>query len=63
MAEKKIAITGTISPELREAVENYRWDNRMSLSDVVTQALGEWADKRGVSVEKAEPEPETKAKK
>lgn len=61
MAEKKIAITGTVTPALREAVEEYRWANRMSLSDVVTEALTEWSSARGLNTDGSEPE--TKAKK
>ena len=47
---KKVAITGTVTPALREAVEDYRWSNRMSLSDVVTEAIETWASAKGVTV-------------
>lgn len=47
---KKVAITGTVTPALREAVEDYRWSHRMSLSDVVTEAIETWARAKGVTV-------------
>lgn len=53
----KTAITGTIRPELREAVEDYRWSHRMSVSDVVGQALEVWAEAKGVKVPEPAAEP------
>ena len=53
---KKVAITGTVTPALREAVEDYRWSHRMSLSDVVTEAIETWARDKGVTVPAEVPE-------
>ena len=62
----KVAITGTISPDMREAIEEYRWSHRMSLSDVVVSALRLWAKENGVNLpdEATEkPQEKTPAKK
>ena len=42
-------ITGTIPAWLREAVEDYRWENRLTVSEVVRDAFEVWAQTRGVS--------------
>ena len=44
---KRINVSGTVTPELHEFLENHRWANRMSKSDVINQALVEWGERHG----------------
>ena len=41
-----VTISGAVSAVISEAVESYRWANRMSRADVVKEALSEWCDAR-----------------
>ena len=41
-----VTISGGVSAVVSEAVESYRWANRMSRADVVKEALTEWCDAR-----------------
>jgi Arc/MetJ-type ribon-helix-helix transcriptional regulator len=41
-----VTISGAVPALISEAVEGYRWQNRMSRADVVKEALTEWADAR-----------------
>lgn len=41
-----VTISGGVPALVSEAVECYRWSNRMSRADVVKQALTEWCDTR-----------------
>ena len=41
-----VTISGGVSAVISEAVESYRWANRMSRADVVKEALTEWFDAR-----------------
>jgi len=41
-------ISGAVPAVVSEAVEGYRWSNRMSRADVVKEALTEWADARSL---------------
>lgn len=41
-----VTISGAVSAVVSEAVESYRWANRMSRADVVKEALTEWCDAR-----------------
>lgn len=55
MAAKKNAIalvpvTGSVTPELRAAIEDVRWDRRQTVSDIVREALEEWAVNHDVKV-------------
>ena len=43
-----VTISGAVPALVSEAVEGYRWENRMSRADVVKQALTEWADNRSL---------------
>lgn len=47
---RKVTLAGNVPEALREAVETYRWDPkvRKSVSDVVEEALTEWAQKRNL---------------
>ena len=37
-----VTISGAVPALVSEAVEGYRWQNRMSRADVVKEALTEW---------------------
>jgi len=50
---KGVVIAGTVSPEMKDAVEEFRWPNRMTVADVVVAAVTEYLETRGVKV--AEP--------
>lgn len=55
-------VTGAVTPELREALEEYRWKNRKTVSEVVRGALETWAKGEGIwSDEKPEGESEDTA--
>lgn len=43
-------LTGGVTPGTREAVESYRWQNRMTVSQVVRQAVEEWCAKRDLKI-------------
>lgn len=43
--DKRVTVSGTVTPGLHEAIEAYRWPNRMSRSDVVNAALIEYGEK------------------
>lgn len=45
--DKRVNVSGTVSPALDEFIESHRWANRKSKSEVVAAALGEWAAKLG----------------
>lgn len=51
--DKGIAVTGVVSPGMREAIEEYRWQNRKTVSDVVRDAFDAWAAQNKIKV--AEP--------
>ena len=51
--DKGVAVTGVISPGMREAIEDYRWKNRKTVSDVVRDAFDAWAAQNKIKV--AEP--------
>ena len=42
-------VTGTVPAPLREAIEDYRWKNRMTVSDVVREAFEVWVREQGIS--------------
>jgi len=37
------SVAGSVPASLREAVEAYRWQHRMTVSDVLRAALTDWA--------------------
>lgn len=45
--DKRINVSGTVTPALHEFIENYRWSNRKSKSDVINEALLSWAKGNG----------------
>lgn len=61
MAAKKntvalVPVTGSVTPELRAAIEDVRWDRRQTVSDIVREALEEWAVAHAVKVGAPAPE-------
>lgn len=46
-APKRINVSGTVTPELHEFIEEHRWTNRMSKSDVINKALVDWGKANG----------------
>ena len=59
--DKRINVSGTVTPALHEFLENYRWDpkRRLTKSDVVNKALEAWAAAEGfVEPESGEAEAE-----
>lgn len=42
-SENLSPVTGGVSPEMREALEEYRWKNRKTISEVVREAIEFWA--------------------
>lgn len=42
---RKTTVAGTVKPELKEQIEDYRWDNRMTVSAVIEEALTDWVAK------------------
>lgn len=36
---KRYNVTGTIDPELYDKAEDYRWANRMKMSELVSEAI------------------------
>lgn len=70
-APKRINVSGTVTPELHEFIEEHRWSNRLSKSDVVNGALVDWGKAHGfeqpngsetAETEVSEPEAEAPAK-
>jgi hypothetical protein len=55
-APKRINVSGTVTPELHEFIENHRWTNRMSKSDVINKALEDWGKANGFEQPETEPE-------
>lgn len=50
-AEKKLVIiSGSVTPELKEALEDYRWTVRQTMSAVVADAIAEFLASKGVEV-------------
>jgi len=44
----RVNVSGTISPELDKFIEDYRWSNRMTKSQVISTALTEWGKGKGL---------------
>lgn len=53
----RLNVSGTVSPELHEFLEDYRWTNRKSRSDVVSEALEAWAKSNGFTPKATGEEP------
>jgi len=47
---KNTTVSVKLSPGEREALENYRWDNRMEVSDVLRKAITSFFAAEGVKV-------------
>lgn len=58
-ADKRINVSGTVTPELHEFLEEHRWTNRLSKSDVVNAALVSWAEGKGFKQPEAASESES----
>ena len=43
---KRKTVAATVSPEMFERIEDYRWPNRMKVADVLSAALEEYFAKR-----------------
>jgi hypothetical protein len=41
-----VTFSGAVSAVVNEAVEGYRWQNRLSRADVVKEALTQWCESR-----------------
>lgn len=52
--DKRINVSGTVTPALHEFVEEYRWSHRLSKSDVINAALEEWGKAQGFTEPKAD---------
>lgn len=53
-AENLAPVTGGITPDLREAIEDYRWSARQTVSEVVREALESWSVGKGIWTPPAE---------
>lgn len=51
---KRVNVSGTVTPELNEFIEEHRWTNRLSKSDVINAALEAWGTANGFDQAKAE---------
>ena len=47
-SENLSPVTGSITVELREALENYRWPARKTMSEAVREGLEFWAKDKGI---------------
>jgi len=47
---KGVQVSGTISQELNQALEDHRWSARKTRSELVTTALEEYAHNHGLTV-------------
>ena len=55
MAKSKgVQVSGTISKELSEAIEEHRWTVRKTRSELVTTAIEEYANNHGLNVHDGE---------
>ena len=43
-----VTISGSVSAVLSEAVEDYKWSNRLSRADVLKEALTTWAESKNL---------------
>lgn len=51
-------VTGSVPAALREAIEEHRWSKRKTVSEVVREALEQWADREGLVYTEGDAEPE-----
>ena len=40
--QKRVVVSGTVPAPIKDALEDYRWANRFSLSSVLEEALTDW---------------------
>lgn len=52
--DKLVTVAGLVSPTVREAVETYRWQHRLSVSDVVREAIAEFLERHTDAFEGAD---------
>jgi len=48
--ENLVAVTGSVPPELKEALEDYRWSQRKTLSEVIREAVETFIESKGLEV-------------
>ena len=48
--QKGVQVSGTITQELNQALEDHRWQARKTRSELVTTALQEYASNHGLNV-------------
>lgn len=48
--QKSVTLATTISAEFNEQIENVRWNLRLNKSEVLKDALKDWATKHGIDV-------------
>jgi hypothetical protein len=53
---KRVNVSGTVTPALNEFIEEHRWTNRLSKSDVINDALVAWGKSKGFTEPVAEAE-------
>lgn len=53
---KSVQVSTSISPELHEALEDFRWTKRLEKADVLRVALQEYAVNHGIKVADEAPE-------
>jgi hypothetical protein len=61
--EKRVNVSGTVSAALHEFIEEHRWANRMSKSDVINAALVKWGVENGFAEPQADAAPPADAPK
>ena len=53
-AKRKTQVSATLSPELFDSLEDYRWTNRINkTSDIVSEAVAFFLKSKGVAPEQA----------
>lgn len=50
---KNAPIAGTVPFELREIVEDYRWEQRLTVSQVLREAVETWAEVKNLAAKPA----------
>ena len=60
MSEKttvtRVQLATTVSAEVSEIIEEYRWENRLKRSDVLSEALELWIETKGLRGKPADDE-------
>lgn len=48
-SENMSPVTGSVPAPLRAAIEDVRWEKRKTVSEIVREALEQWAQREGVT--------------